>query len=50
VVRHEWGGGFALDTLFVATGLTVMGLLALFLVGRKSVPPNLLAAPRPVTI
>jgi hypothetical protein len=46
VVRHEWGGNFARDTLIVATGLTVLGLLALFLDGRRPVPAKTLPAPR----
>lgn len=50
IVRHEWGGSFAHDTLIIVTGLTVMGLLALFLDGRKPVPPKPLAEPRPATV
>jgi hypothetical protein len=49
VIRHEGGGGFALDTLIVVTGLTIMGLLAIFLDGRKPVPPKPVSAPHPAT-
>jgi hypothetical protein len=49
IIRHEWGGSFAHDTLIIAIGLTLMGLLALFLDGREPVPPKRLSAPRPAT-
>jgi len=42
IVRHEWGGSFTHDTFIVASGLTVMGLLALALDGRKPMPPETL--------
>ncbi|WP_119272097.1 OpgC family protein [Taklimakanibacter deserti] len=46
VIHHEWGGSFAHDTLIVATGLAVMGLLAVFLDGRKPAPPKPLQVPQ----
>jgi hypothetical protein len=49
IIRHEWGGSFAHDTLIIAIGHTLMGLLALFLDGREPVPPKRLSAPRPAT-
>jgi hypothetical protein len=49
VIRHQLGGSFALDTLIIAMGLSLMGLLALVLDGRKPVAPKSLHAPRPVT-
>lgn len=50
VIRHEWGGSFTLDTLIIAVGLMLMGLLALFLDGRKPVPPKALSAPHPASM
>ncbi|MGE0008469.1 MAG: OpgC family protein [Parvibaculaceae bacterium] len=47
ILRHEWGGSFAHDTLIIAAGLTLLGLLALFLDGRKPAPPKTLAEPSP---
>jgi hypothetical protein len=49
VIRHEWGGSFAFDTLIITMGLMLMGLLALFLDGRNPVSPKPLSAPRPAT-
>lgn len=49
IIRHEWGGSFAHDTLIIATGLMLMGLLAVFLDGRKPVPPRPLQSPHPQT-
>jgi hypothetical protein len=49
VIRHQLGGSFAFDTLIIIAGLTLMGLLALFLDGRKTASPKPLPAPRPAT-
>jgi hypothetical protein len=49
IVRHEWGGSFAHDTIIIATGLAVMGLLATFLDGRQPSPPRPLTVPKPAT-
>lgn len=46
IIRHEWGGSFAHDTLIIAVGLTVMGLLALALDGRKPTPPKSMREPQ----
>ena len=47
IVRHEWGGSFAHDSIIIATGLAVMGLLALILDGRQPSPPKPLPVPKP---
>ena len=49
IVRHEWGGSFVHDTVIIASGLALMGLLALALDGRKPAPPKPLTEPRPAT-
>jgi len=49
IVRHEWGGSFAHDTIIIATGLALMGLLATFLDGRQPSPPRPLTVPKPAT-
>jgi hypothetical protein len=40
IVRHETGGGFAIDTVIIATGLVVMALLAWALDARRPSPPS----------
>jgi hypothetical protein len=49
VIRYEWGGNFGHDTLIVGVGLTLMGLLALALDGRKPTPPQPMPLPHPAT-
>jgi hypothetical protein len=49
VMRHEVGGSFVRDTVIVATGLMLMGLLALALDGRKPASSRPVAEPRPAT-
>lgn len=47
IVRHEWGGSFAHDTVIIATGLLVMGTLAVILDGRKPSGPKQQPLPEP---
>jgi hypothetical protein len=47
IIRHEWGGSFAHDSIIITTGLAVMGLLALILDGRQPSPPKPLSVPKP---
>ena len=49
IVRHELGGGFAIDTLIIAAGLTLMALLAWALDARKPSPPSGRRALAPAT-
>lgn len=50
IIRHEWGGSPAHDTAIIATGLLVMGALALFLDGRQPArQPQTLPSPQPAT-
>lgn len=43
VARYEIGGSFIVDTIIIASGLAIQGLLARFLDARRPAPP----APRP---
>jgi hypothetical protein len=47
IVRHEWGGSFAHDTVIIATGLLVMGTLAVVLDGRTPSRPDKQPLPQP---
>lgn len=47
IVRHEWGGSFVHDTVIIATGLLVMGTLAVILDGRKPSGPKKQPLPEP---
>jgi hypothetical protein len=49
IARHELGGGFAVDTLIIATGLVLMALLAWALDARKPSPPSGRRALAPAT-
>ncbi len=49
IIRHEWGGSFAHDSVIVTIGLALMGLLAVILDGRQPSSPKPLPYPRPAT-
>ena len=49
IMRKETGGGFAIDTLIIATGLVLMTLLAWALDARRPAPPSGRAALAPAT-
>lgn len=47
IIRHEWGGSFAHDTIIIVTGVALMGVMAVILDGRKPSPPKALPIGQP---
>jgi hypothetical protein len=50
IARHELGGGFVIDTVIIATGLSLMVLLARLLDSRRTPPAERREAPLGATV